>query len=161
MPKREPPEPQTGGRIEDTILQAEESLREQIQKARRFIEEGEATLAKLEAIRSSETAPSQRRTIASLPYIGWQVIDAIEHFLDEKAEPQTREDIVRAVLDRGVYLGKGEGAKGDPAAQVSKSLRYHLMPRHQKQKRYGNRIKALEPRLKEFPNGKIGRAEWK
>jgi hypothetical protein len=35
------------------------------------------------------------------------------------------------------------------------------MPRDRRQRSYGKRMKAVDPKLKEFPEGKIGRAEWK
>jgi hypothetical protein len=161
MPKRVPPEPQTGGSIEDTILQAEDSLRASVEKARQFVREGEEMLQKMAGMRTGSPSSLHRRTVLSLPYLGWQVIDAILHFLDEKGEPQKRDEIIRTVIDRGVYIGKGLTAKGDAEAQVSKSLAYHLASRAAKQKRYGKRVKAVDPKLKEFPDGKIGRADWK
>jgi hypothetical protein len=161
MPKREPPEPQTGGSIEDTILQAEDSLRASVEKAKQFVRDGEEMLQKMASIRTGAAGALHRRTLLALPYVGWQVIDAILHFLDEKGEPQRPEDIIRTVIDRGVYIGKGLTAKGDAEAQIKKSLAYHLTSRAARQKSYGKQIKALDPKLKEFPDGKIGRAEWK
>lgn len=175
MPERKPPEPQTGDRspqhaqrapgspgIEDTIVQAEEALRAQLDKAKLFVQEGEEMLARLRQIRTGDASTLQKRALENLPYIGQQVIDAVLHYLDEKKEPQPREDLIAAVLARGVFVGKGGGRlRGEPESQVRKSLTYHLMERQQKQKAYGARVKAVEPKLKELPDGRIGRADWK
>ncbi|HWF04996.1 MAG TPA: hypothetical protein VHA06_15000, partial [Candidatus Angelobacter sp.] len=66
MPKREPPEPQTGGSIEDTILQAETSLRAQSAKAAEFMRIANETIQKFSALRASGTN-LQTRSLDSLP----------------------------------------------------------------------------------------------
>lgn len=157
MPKREPPAPQTGGSIEDTILQAEEQLRAQVEKAKQFIASAEPMLVRLAELRAGAGGASalQRRTLESLPYLGWQVGDAVIHFLAEKGEPQSREAIIKCVLDRGVALNKGWTDRV-AEAQIHKSLDYHLMTSAEKQKRYGKRMRAVAPKLKQFPDGRVG-----
>jgi hypothetical protein len=160
MPKKHPPDAPSGASIEDTILHALESLRAQMDKARQFLVAGEEMDAKLSAVLAGGRAGDDRqRAIDKFPYAGKEVIDAIEDLLDERAHALSRDEIVTTVLARGVFIGKGEYAKGDPAVQVGKSLKYHLMGREEKQAIYPKRIKALDPRLKEL-NGLIGLPDW-
>ncbi|HEV7522968.1 MAG TPA: hypothetical protein VGP89_17840 [Candidatus Angelobacter sp.] len=117
-------------------------------------------VAKLEAISEGRGAVSHPREIANLPYVGINVIEAILLLLDERGRALPREEIITTVLARGVFIGKGIDAKGEPAVQVGKSLKYHLLSRDQRQQTYGKRkIKAVDPVLREM-NGLIGRAEW-
>lgn len=160
MPKREPPETQTGGSIEDTILRTLEDLRDQTKKARLFLAAAESAIAQLEAIVSGRAAEPHPRAIADLPYIGMDVIGAVKHLLNGSGRALSREEIIEVVLARGVFVGKGIDAKGEPAVQVGKSLKYHLLSRDERQKTYGKRkIKAVDPVLREM-NGLIGLAEW-
>ncbi|HEY3768146.1 MAG TPA: hypothetical protein VGN44_05695 [Candidatus Angelobacter sp.] len=132
-----------------------------MQMARQFLAEGSEMAAKLEAILQGRATTHQHlRAVETLPYIGWDVIDAIMHLLDESKHALPREEIISTVLARGVFLGKGVDAKGEPEVQIGKSLKYHLMTRAEKQETYKKRkIKAVDPRLREI-NGLIGRAEW-
>jgi hypothetical protein len=160
LPKREPPETQAGGSIEDTILRTLESLRDQMKKARLFLAAAEAACAQLEAIRAGHGAEPHPRAIADLPYVGMDVIEAILLLLNERDRALPRQEIIDTVLARGVFVGKGIDAKGEPAVQVGKSLKYHLLSKDQRQKTYGKRkIKAVDPVLREM-NGLIGRSEW-
>lgn len=160
MPKREPPEAQTGGSIEDTILQpALDSLRLQIAKAEQWLVSAKQALAKWESIRVGEGVSQPQRSIADMPYIGKDVIDAILDFLDERGRALSREEIISTVLARGVFLGRGLDAKGQPEVQVAKSLKYHLLSREEKQQKYKRNIRAVDPALREM-NGLIGRSGW-
>lgn len=160
MPKREPPEAQTGGSIEDTILQpALDSLRLQIAKAQQFIASCQKMVSDIEEILAGRGASPLQRSIAEMPYIGKDVIEAILDFLDERGRALSREEIISTVLARGVFLGRGLDAKGQPEVQVAKSLKYHLLSREEKQQKYKRNIRAVDPVLREM-NGLIGRAEW-
>lgn len=163
MPKREPPETQAGGSIEDTILQPHlDSLRLQIAKAVQFIEYAQRMASELEALLEGRGMAPQHQTVGNLPYVGWDMIDAITDLLDERGHALSREEIIETVLSRGVYVGKGVDAKGAPELQVGKSIKYHLLTREQKQEVYKNRkkkIKAKPAVLREM-NGLIGRAGW-
>lgn len=144
--------------IDSAIRDVEELLRRERDNAMQVSQAMDKILDGLERIKLAVGIPSRARRGAAGPlrYVGMTVIEAIETYLDSAGEPQTREEIIADMLDGGAVL-----ARQRPELEVNKSIDYWLLSEDEKRKKYRKRkIKILPPRLKEFPDGKLGRINW-
>lgn len=157
---RKPPENWPQQKTVDTALHETERLvREQRDKAAALLQSWEEMLANIQRVIAFGGAPApdnQRPTSGPSRYAGMDLIEAILLYLDRTQVPQTREALIREMLDGSAYRGKGTR----PAVQVGKSLDYWLAGRNQKREIYGKkRLLLVEPKLRLVGN-LIGRAEW-
>jgi hypothetical protein len=118
-----------------------------------------AVRQKIRAVDKLLGLPEQADTSSEFIYVRMQFINAFVDFLDRTGRPQKEDDLIKAVISRGAYVGRGKGAKGSAEDQARKSIKYWLMPKTQKQQIYGNRIKDADPKLRKVED-LIGLAEW-
>lgn len=145
--------------VDSAIRDVEELVRRERDNAHQLAGAMEKILEALERIKLAVGIPSRARrgeNTGPLRYVGMTVIEAIETYLDSVGEPQTRDEIVADMLDGGAVL-----ARMRPELEVNKSVDYWLLSEDEKRKKYRKRkIKIVPPRLREYPDLKIGRASW-
>ena len=144
--------------MEAAVRDMEELLRRERDNAQQVAQAMDKVLDGLERIKLAAGMPTKARRGNSGPlrYVGMTVIEAIETYLDSVGEPQTRDEIIDDMLDGGAVI-----ARQRPELEVNKSIDYWLLSEDEKRKKYRKRkIKIVPPRLKEFPDGKLGRANW-
>jgi len=144
--------------IDAAVRELEELLRRERENAQQVAQAMDKILDGLERIKLAAGMPSRSRRgdKGPLRYVGMTVIEAIETYLDEVGEPQTREQIVDDMIDGGAVL-----ARQRPELEVNKSIDYWLLSEDEKRKKYRKRkIKIVPPRLREYSDEKLGRTSW-
>jgi hypothetical protein len=144
--------------IDAAVRELEELLRRERENAQQVAQAMDKILDGLERIKLAAGMPSRARRgdKGPLRYVGMTVIEAIETYLDEVGEPQTRDQIVDDMIDGGAVL-----ARQRPELEVNKSIDYWLLSEDEKRKKYRKRkIKIVPPRLREYPDEKLGRVSW-
>jgi hypothetical protein len=144
--------------IDAAVRELEELLRRERENAQQVAQAMDKILDGLERIKLAAGMPSRARRgdKGPLRYVGMTVIEAIETYLEEVGEPQTREQIVDDMIDGGAVL-----ARQRPELEVNKSIDYWLLSEDEKRKKYRKRkIKIVPPRLREYPDERLGRTSW-
>ena len=144
--------------IDAAVRELEELLRRERENAQQVAQAMDKILDGLERIKLAAGMPSRARRgdKGPLRYVAMTVIEAIETYLEEVGEPQTREQIVDDMIDGGAVL-----ARQRPELEVNKSIDYWLLSEDEKRKKYRKRkIKIVPPRLREYPDEKLGRVSW-
>lgn len=139
--------------IETTVRELEELVYRQREQAQFVFESMNGLLEAIERVKHEAGIASRvRRGEDTSPfrYLGMTMIEAIEIYL-EKAGPQTREDIVKEMMDGGAVE-----ARQRPEVEVNKSIDYWLLTENEKRQKYKKRkIKIVPPRLRELDDRKI------
>jgi len=147
--------------LERLAMQEVQTLTSALAETQRALSAAEDFLDKIQRLRTGGATgiPVMRPTSGPYRYANMTIIDAIILYLKKTERPWTRDHLIHEVLEGGVYAGRGETARGTPQGQAKKSLDYFLLNRTEKQKIYGKRIKAADPKLRQVGE-LIGLAEW-
>jgi hypothetical protein len=136
-----------------TFEEAEEDLRQQLQKAEALVQLLRQTLDGIVRLRGGGF-PAGRKPPTDTRYVGMDIGEAVAQYLEQVGTPLDWDTLKEEIRDGGGLAGRS-----DPNASFASSITYHKKSATQKAQEYKGRIQPRDPTLKEI-NGRIGLFTW-